>query len=60
MKNPDLLERLLVKILETRPGSDTALIAKAFAFAESAHEDQKRLSGEPYIVHPVESAVILA
>jgi GTP pyrophosphokinase len=39
---------------------DTELIKKAYLFAERAHEGQKRLSGEPYFTHPVETAKILA
>lgn len=38
---------------------DKALIKKAFDFAERAHEGQKRLSGEPYFVHPFETTKIL-
>ena len=55
-----LLSRLITKVKTSRPENDTDLITKAFAFAESAHEHQKRRSGEPYIIHPVESAVILS
>ncbi len=36
------------------------LLEKAYKFSEKAHEGQKRLSGEPYIVHPFETAKILA
>jgi len=36
------------------------LIKKAYEFAEHVHEGQKRLSGEPYFVHPFETAKILA
>ena len=36
------------------------LIIKAYNFAEKAHEGQKRMSGEPYFVHPFETAKILA
>ena len=39
---------------------DEELLARAFAFASKAHEGQCRKSGEPFIVHPVEVAVILA
>jgi len=37
-----------------------ALVKKAYEFAAIAHHDQKRLSGEPYITHPLEVAIILA
>ena len=39
---------------------DEALLAKAFAFASTAHAGQCRKSGEPFIAHPVEVAIILA
>lgn len=40
--------------------ADVGLIRRAYEFAESAHEGQARLSGDPYISHPVETAKILA
>ena len=39
---------------------DEAVLAKAFAFASEAHAGQCRKSGEPFIAHPVEVAIILA
>jgi GTP pyrophosphokinase len=39
---------------------DIELVKKAYIFAEHAHEGQKRLSGEPYFIHPFETAKILA
>lgn len=39
---------------------DRALLAKAFHFASEAHEGQCRKSGEPFVAHPVEVAIILA
>ena len=36
------------------------MLEKAFAFASKAHDGQKRKSGEPFIIHPVEVAIILA
>lgn len=39
---------------------DKALIEKAYHFAQKAHEGQKRMSGEPYFIHVVETAKILA
>jgi len=42
------------------PDANLALVRKAFEFAERAHGDQKRSSGDPYIIHPTEVAQILA
>ncbi len=39
---------------------DTALVQKAYVFAENAHKDDVRYSGEPYFVHPSAAAKILA
>jgi GTP pyrophosphokinase len=44
---------------ELKP-KDIAFIEKAYIFAEKAHADQKRLSGEPYFIHVLETAKILA
>ncbi len=45
--------------LQRHPTPDTALLTKAFAFAERLHRGQKRKSGEDYIVHPVAVAGLL-
>ncbi len=42
------------------PPEDEAMIARAFEFAREAHQGQARKSGEPFILHPVEVAIILA
>lgn len=42
------------------PASDQAMLSKAFKFASEAHEGQCRKSGEPFVAHPVEVAIILA
>ena len=39
---------------------EEATLARAFAFASKAHEGQCRKSGEPFVIHPVEVAIILA
>ncbi len=41
------------------PDSDLGVLAKAYAFAEEAHKDQKRKSGDPYFIHPVAVAETL-
>lgn len=52
----------LYDILKTqgRSEEELALIKRAYEFAERAHKGQKRKSGEPYIVHPLSTAVRLA
>ena len=54
------LETLLAKVKEHSPLSDIEKIEKAYYYAEAAHQGQKRRSGEPYFIHPVTVAGILA
>ena len=42
------------------PPPDVALVERAFAFSENAHQGQFRKSGEPYITHPLAVASILS
>ncbi len=56
----DLLERLVNEHLRRNPGANTDRIHKAYRLAVSAHEGQKRESGEPYITHPLNVALICA
>ena len=51
---------LISKAKLYNPVADEALIAKAYAFAEHMHAGQFRRSGEPYFVHPVGVASIIA
>ena len=55
-----LYRELEAKIREYRPKDDLAPLQKAFQFASKYHEGQSRDSGEPYMVHPVMVAHILA
>jgi GTP pyrophosphokinase len=55
-----LYRELEAKIREYRPKDDLAPLEKAFRFARQYHEGQTRDSGEPYMVHPIKVAVILA
>ncbi len=60
-KEPDELFRILVQeIGKYHPSTDISMIEKAYAVAKDAHKDQKRKSGEPYIIHPLCVAIILA
>jgi len=56
MQLSDLIKKL--KAYEKKP--NIALVKKAYAFAERAHEGQTRATGEPYIEHPLHVACILA
>src|ERR1035437_9081849 len=54
------VEALLKHVHANRPSDDIALIRKAWEFCVRHHEGQMRASGEPYIVHPLEVAEVLA
>lgn len=56
----ELFEELLHKILSYHPSTDLTLINKAYETAKEAHKNQFRKSGEPYIIHPLCVAIILA
>lgn len=51
---------LLKNICEYNPDADIELVKKAFEFAKVAHTGEKRLSGDDFIMHPLETAAILA
>ncbi|WP_263358530.1 RelA/SpoT family protein [Acidicapsa ligni] len=53
-------EGLLQTIRDNRPSEDLAPIRKAWEFCIKYHEGQLRASGEPYIIHPLEVAEVLA
>ncbi len=53
-------EGLLKIVLANRPSEDIAPIQKAWEFCVRYHEGQLRASGEPYIIHPLEVAEVLA
>src|SRR5579863_1231821 len=53
-------EDILRKVQAYRPGDDLALLRKAYEFSSSEHRTQTRLSGEPYVSHPLEVANVLA
>jgi GTP pyrophosphokinase len=48
------------RVLEYDPECDLTLLQRAYVFSAKVHEGQERLSGEPYLVHPLEVAGILA
>jgi GTP pyrophosphokinase len=53
-------EALLRQVQANRPNEDISLIRKAWDFCVKHHEGQTRASGEPYIIHPLEVAEVLA
>ena len=62
--DPQIIDRrfeaLLKKAHANRPSEDINLIRKAWEFCVRHHEGQTRASGEPYIIHPLEVAEVLA
>ena len=57
----ELYSRLIDKIKRYHPSAgDLGAIDKAYNFAKKSHGDQRRKSGEPYIIHPIHTALILA
>src|SRR5581483_4893561 len=53
-------ERVLATVRVNRPHDDLDLIRAAWAFCQEQHEGQLRASGEPYVIHPLEVAQVLA
>ncbi|MDP2650237.1 MAG: HD domain-containing protein [bacterium] len=58
-KEPATLKSILASI-DSPSEEDTSFITKAYAFAEEAHKEQKRYSGDPYITHLARTAEYLA
>ena len=54
------LNDILDKVSAYNPSADMELIRKAYVFSAKVHQGQIRLSGEPYLIHPMEVAAILA
>ncbi len=50
----------IIGLMKDSSSKDKALIEKALIFAEQAHAEQLRMSGNPYITHPYQTALILA
>ena len=54
------IEDVIDKVEKNRPGANIDLIRRAYLFSALHHRGQKRASGEPYLVHPLEVSEILA
>ena len=52
----DLMKRLQAN----RPNEDLEIVRRAYEYSQKCHEGQSRASGEPYLVHPLEVACVLA
>ncbi len=60
-RNPDDLYRELIDhVRKYHPSDDISMIEKAYRVAYEAHKNQFRKSGEPYIIHPLNVAIVLA
>src|SRR5215475_14322959 len=63
-ESPDLFADKFSKLLDlvraNRPGDDLDIIRKAWDFCLEHHKGQMRASGEPYVLHPLEVALVLA
>ena len=51
---------LLEMVRATRPNDDLEIVQRAYDFSQQHHSGQQRASGEPYLVHPLEVAILLA
>ncbi len=56
----ELYDDLIKTIKKYHPSADLSMIRRAYEVAKERHKDQKRRSGEPYIIHPLCVAIILA
>ncbi len=57
---PEKFAQLLDTIRRNRPSDDLEIIRRAWQFCLEHHKGQLRASGEPYVLHPLEVAIVLA
>ena len=57
---PESINQVVSKVLTYYPRVSEDLILRAFQYADEAHQGQKRRSGEPYVIHPLRVASIIA
>ena len=60
MPDQAIYQKLISTVKSYHPSDDFSMVERAYLFAKEAHKNQYRKSGEPYIIHPLEVAVILA
>ncbi len=58
--NRDRINDILDKIIPLYPPEQVAIVNKAYVYSAKVHKGQVRLSGEPYLVHPISVAKILS
>lgn len=54
------IDDIIKKMKQNKRKTDTKIITRAYEYAKNHHGDQLRKSGEPYIIHPLQVAYILA
>ncbi|HEU5464967.1 MAG TPA: HD domain-containing protein, partial [Candidatus Binatia bacterium] len=54
------INELIDKVRSYYPAADVGLIRSAYEFSAKVHQGQKRLSGEPFLIHPMAVANIIA
>ncbi len=60
-QEPEQLYQVLVeRVMKYHPSADLSLLQNAYKIAREAHKEQRRKSGEPYIIHPLWVGIILA
>ena len=57
---PESAQTLIERVSTYLPEDNTAVVGQAYAFADRCHIGQMRKSGEPYIAHPLQTALFLA
>lgn len=57
---PDPVDELIRRVHAYNPAADAALIRRAYEYSARMHGEQKRMSGEPYVIHPLNVALIIA
>jgi GTP diphosphokinase / guanosine-3',5'-bis(diphosphate) 3'-diphosphatase len=57
---PGQLDELVTRVKSYIPYADAALIRRAYDYSARMHAEQKRKSGEPYVIHPLNVALIIA
>ncbi|HXZ88593.1 MAG TPA: HD domain-containing protein, partial [Candidatus Binataceae bacterium] len=60
VSTPNQLDELIEKVRVYNAHADAALIRRAYEYSARMHAEQKRMSGEPYVTHPLAVALIIA